>query len=278
MENESPLKKYTRQPKIYIDLPSKGKYYSNNVLYEDSYSNLAVFSMTANDEILYRTPDALINGQATAKNIQSCIPSILKPFSLVTLDVDALLLSIRLATYGPKMQIGQRCRKCNEENEYEVDISKYIEYLNRLEFDDSMMYNDFKINFVPLTYTDYTDLQKESVGYQRALSIQIPNIVDEDEKSKATDQILSSIAKMNMKSILLSINSIEVEGEVEKDKKAIYEFIESYDVDMFKAIKAHIDKQYEAWLLPEETVKCTACDAENKIRITIDQTDFFAKG
>ena len=83
---------------------------------------------------------------------------------------------------------------------------------------------------------------------------------------------------MNMKSILLSINSIEVEGEVEKDKKAIYEFIESYDVDMFKAIKAHIDKQYETWLLPEETVKCTACDAENKIRITIDQTDFFAKG
>ena len=278
MENESPLKKYTRQPKIYIDLPSKGKYYSNNVLYEDSYSNLAVFSMTANDEILYRTPDALINGQATAKNIQSCIPSILKPFNLVTLDVDALLLSIRLATYGPKMQIGQRCRKCNEENEYEVDISKYIEYLNRLEFDDSMMYNDFKINFVPLTYTNYTDLQKESVGYQRALSIQIPNIVDEDEKAKATDQILSSIAKMNMKSILLSINSIEVEGEVEKDKKAIYEFIESYDVDMFKAIKAHIDKQYETWLLPEETVKCTACDAENKIRITIDQTDFFAKG
>ena len=278
MENESPLKKYTRQPKIYIDLPSKGKYYSNNVLYEDSYSNLAVFSMTANDEILYRTPDALINGQATAKNIQSCIPSILKPFNLVTLDVDALLLSIRLATYGPKMQIGQRCRKCNEENEYEVDISKYIEYLNRLEFDDSITYNDFKINFVPLTYTDYTDLQKESVGYQRALSIQIPNIVDEDEKAKATDQILSSIAKMNMKSILLSINSIEVEGEVEKDKKAIYEFIESYDVDMFKAIKAHIDKQYETWLLPEETVKCTACDAENKIRITIDQTDFFAKG
>ena len=152
MENESPLKKYTRQPKIYIDLPSKGKYYSNNVLYEDSYSNLAVFSMTANDEILYRTPDALINGQATAKNIQSCIPSILKPFSLVTLDVDALLLSIRMATYGPKMQIGQRCKKCNEENEYEVDISKYIEYLNRLEFDDSITYNDFKINFVPLNF------------------------------------------------------------------------------------------------------------------------------
>ena len=39
MENESPLKKYSRQPKIYIDLPSKGKYYKNGVLYEDSATN-----------------------------------------------------------------------------------------------------------------------------------------------------------------------------------------------------------------------------------------------
>ena len=278
MENESPLKKYSRQPKIYIDLPSKGKYYNNGVLYEDSATNLAVFSMTANDEILYRTPDALINGEATANNIKSCIPAITKPFELVTLDIDALLLSIRLATYGSKMQVGQRCKKCNEENTYEIDITKYIDYMNRLEFVDSMMYKDFKINFVPMSYKDYTDLQKESVGYQRALSIQLPTITNEDEKAKFQDQILSSIAKMNMKTILLSINSVEVDGEIEKDKKAIYDFIESYDVEMLKAIKGHIDTQYNAWLLPEENVQCSSCEATDKIRITIDQTDFFAKG
>lgn len=278
MENESPLKKYARQPKIYIDLPSKGKYYNNGVLYEDSYSNLAVFSMTANDEILYRTPDALINGQATAKNIQSCIPAIQKPFDLVTLDVDALLLSIRMSTYGTKMTVGQRCLKCSEENQYEIDITRYIEYLNSLEFEDSFIYQDFKINFVPLTYTQYTDLQKESVGYQRALSIQLPKITNEDEKAKFQDQILTSIAKMNMKTILLSIDSIEVQGEVEKDKKEIYNFIESYDVDLFKNIKKHIDSQYKKWQLPEETVQCASCEAKGKVRITIDQTDFFVRG
>ena len=278
MENQSPLKKYARQPKIYIDLPSKGKYYNSGVLYEDSYSNLAVFSMTANDEILYRTPDALINGEATAKNIQSCIPSIVKPFDLVTLDVDALLLSIRMATYGPKMTVGQRCRKCNEENQYEIDITRYIEYLNAIEFEDSMMYENFKINFVPLTYTQYTDLQKESVGYQRALSIQLPKITNDNEKDKFQDQILTSIAKMNMKTILLSIHSIEVDGEIEQDKGEIYNWIESYDVDLFRSIKKHIDTQYQRWLLPEESVQCASCEATDKVRITIDQTDFFVKG
>lgn len=278
MENQSPLKKYARQPKIYIDLPSKGKYYNSGVMYEDSYSNLAVFSMTANDEILYRTPDALINGQATAKNIQSCIPSIQKPFDLVTLDVDALLLSIRMATYGPKMTVGQRCRKCSEENQYEIDITRYIEYLNAIEFEDSMIYENFKINFVPLTYTQYTDLQKESVGYQRALSIQLPKITNDNEKDKFQDQILTSIAKMNMKTILLSIHSIEVDGEIEQDKGEIYNWIESYDVDLFRSIKKHIDTQYQRWLLPEESVQCASCEATDKVRITIDQTDFFVKG
>ena len=74
MENESPLKKYSRQPKIYINLPSGGKFYNQDVLYGDTYTELAVYSMTANDEILYKTPDALINGRATAEAIKSCIP------------------------------------------------------------------------------------------------------------------------------------------------------------------------------------------------------------
>ena len=86
------------------------------------------------------------------------------------------------------------------------------------------------------------------------------------------------MAKMNIKSIFYSIQSIEVDGTIETDTKAIYEFVEGYDVEMFRAVKAHIDKQYNNWLLPEETVKCESCGAENKLRITVDQTDFFVRG
>lgn len=279
MENESPLKKFQRQPKIYIDLPSKGKYYkSPGILYEDSYTNLAVFSMTANDEILYKTPDALINGQATASNMQSCIPSILKPFDLVSIDVDAILLAIRMATYGSTMSVSQKCIHCGEENTYEVELQKYINHLNGLTFEDSLMYQDFKINVSPLTYQQYTDLQKESVGYQRAMSIQLPAIVEESERDKFRDKILREIAQLNLKTILLSLKSIDIEGETETDIKAIFDFIENYDVKMYQAIKDHINAQYEAWLLPVENVVCAACGKENQLRITVDQTDFFAKG
>jgi|TARA_R110001592_G_scaffold172738_1_gene411236 hypothetical protein len=278
MENESPLKKYSRQPKIYINLPSGGKFYNQDVLYGDTYTELAVYSMTANDEILYKTPDALINGRATAEAIKSCIPSVLKPFELVTLDVDAILLAMRLATQGQTMTVGRRCKHCQEDNQYDINIQKYIDYYNTLEFDSVVIYEDFKVNIIPLTYGQYTELQKESVGFQRALAVQLPKIEDQDEKDKAQDTILNGIARLNLKTILLSIESIEIEGNKETSKTAMVEFIENYDVNMFKAIKDHIDKQYRIWQLPLEKVSCAACNKENELRITVDQTDFFGRG
>ena len=99
MENESPLKKFQRQPKIYIDLPSKGKYYeSPGIMYENSYTNLAVFSMTANDEILYKTPDALINGQATASNMDAAksTPMVSRgPLSTAGSNTNKVLIAIK---------------------------------------------------------------------------------------------------------------------------------------------------------------------------------------
>jgi len=62
------LEKYKRQPKIYIDLPSKGVFYSDDVLDNGQFVSLPVFGMSAMDEIIFKTPDALFSGEATAQS------------------------------------------------------------------------------------------------------------------------------------------------------------------------------------------------------------------
>jgi len=57
------LEKYQRQPKLYIDLPSKGRWYPPNALAKSD--ELAIYSMTASDEIATKTPDALFSGNTT---------------------------------------------------------------------------------------------------------------------------------------------------------------------------------------------------------------------
>jgi len=99
-EKINPLAGYYRQPKIYLDLPSKGNYYTQGSLDVSEDGRYPVYAMTAKDELMYKTPDALMNGQATVEVIKSCIPSIKDPWKMPSLDVDACLVAIRIATYG----------------------------------------------------------------------------------------------------------------------------------------------------------------------------------
>jgi hypothetical protein len=77
--SNNPLTQYFRQPAVYVKLPSGGKYYSEGAIVMPANQELPVYPMTAIDEITYRTPDALFNGNAVVNVIKSCIPNIVDP-------------------------------------------------------------------------------------------------------------------------------------------------------------------------------------------------------
>lgn len=279
MENElSPLKKYRRQPKIYINLPSRGKYYGANVVNNSAFTEMPVFSMTANDEILFKTPDALINGQATAQNIRSCIPSILDPMNLVTLDIDHILLGIRMATYGPSLAITSKCKHCDHENKYDIDIQKILDYFNTLEYSDTLHIENFVVKIRPLTYREYTELQQRNTALTRALRVQAPKIKDETERAEFQNRTLQQIATIAVEFIFASIYSITVDGVEETNKLEIKEFLDDNDITFYNQIKKHIEAQVEKWNIPNQRVQCEECEKENTVVVRVDQSDFFVKG
>ena len=279
MENEtSPLKKYRRQPKIYINLPSRGKYYNTNVVNNDSFTELPVFSMTANDEILFKTPDALINGQATAQNIKSCIPSILDPMNLVTLDIDHILLGIRMATYGPSLSVTSKCKHCEHENKYDIDIQKILDYFNTLEYEDTISIENFVVKLKPLTYRQYTEMQQRNTALTRALRVQSSRIKDDKEKAEFQNRTLQQIATIAVEFIFSSIYSITVDGVEETNKSEIKEFLDDNDITFYNQIKKHIETQVDQWNIPNQRVQCEECEKENTVIVRVDQSDFFVKG
>ena len=73
-QDNNPLSGFMRQPKIYIKLPSGGAFWPRSSIDIPETGDLAVYSMTAKDEITFKTPDALLNGQAVVDVIHSCIP------------------------------------------------------------------------------------------------------------------------------------------------------------------------------------------------------------
>jgi hypothetical protein len=71
--NQNPLQQYFRQPKIFINLPSQG-IYSKEGSIQGEVNNMPVYGMTGMDEIIVKTPDALLSGESTVKVVQSCCP------------------------------------------------------------------------------------------------------------------------------------------------------------------------------------------------------------
>ena len=118
----NPLQKYFRQPKIYIKLPSNGKWYPNGSLEVTDNMEFPVYAMTARDELMFKTPDALLNGQSTVDVIQSCVPSIKNAWDVPTLDIDTLLVAIRIATYGEKLELTSKIPSTTLERKFDLDL------------------------------------------------------------------------------------------------------------------------------------------------------------
>lgn len=277
---ESPLKKYRRQPKLFIDLPSKGKHSPSGIVFNDVYTQMAVFSMTAADEILFKTPDALINGEATAKNISSCIPSIVDPWRIPTIDLDTILIAIRMATYGSSMRVNATCPHCKENNSYDIDLQKLLDYYSTLDYPDTIVIGEFVFKLKPLNYRQLTESRKTGVQLSRAINQQAPNIEDEDTRNIFIDDLLTKIAEEGVKIIFQTIDSVEVDGEIETDKNEIMEFLHNQDVSIFRAIRAHLEHNSKKWRTPTQAVVCgnEECAKEHKIALSLDQSDFFGIG
>ncbi len=114
VENSNPLNKYFRQPAVYVSLPTEGNY-PPTVLEKSQTGEIGVMPMTARDEIKFKTPDALMNGQGVVDVIQSCVPQIKDAWQISNYDLDTILIAIRIATYGETMDINFNVPITNEQ-------------------------------------------------------------------------------------------------------------------------------------------------------------------
>ena len=170
-KNTNPLQKYFRQPKIYLSLPSNGKYYPAGSLEISETGEYPVFPMTARDEIMIKTPDALLNGEATVAVIKSCIPAIKEPFNMPAMDLDACLIAIRIATYGEKMEVNINVPVTNEEKAFDLDLRVMLDQFTNVDYDSIVQMDDLSIELKPLTYQEFTTTSKATFDEQRIFNV-----------------------------------------------------------------------------------------------------------
>ena len=273
----NPLQQYFRQPKIYIKLPSQGNYSAPGTFVADT-NNLPVYGMTGMDEIIMKTPDSLLTGESIVQVIKSCCPGIANPWEITVLDTDLIFSAIRIATFGTQMGVTHTCPKCGTDNAYDIDLTKVIEHFSHCVYDNKIVLKDLVVKTQPLTYKQSTEFALRNFALQQQLA-QADQMTDREEQQKVINRLFLDLANMQNDLFWYSIESVEVGNTVVNEREFIREWVLNCDRDIFDKLKEQIEKNKDEWVTPMYNVVCenTECNAENKIKIDLDQSNFFVK-
>ena len=273
--SNNPLRQFFRQPSIYIRLPSQGRYWNSTAIVMPENGELPVYPMTAIDEISYRTPDALFNGQAVINVIQSCVPNIKDAGKIPNMDLNALMVAVRIASYGHALDINSTCTECKNEDEFSMDLRVILDSLRCPDYNETIDLGDLKITFKPSTYEEQNKSAMEQFERQKFLQQLGDGDFSEEERGRVLTESLKQITDLTMNLIGKSIAAIEVPGTVVTDSEQIKEFLRESDRNVFKQIRDHvINLTQEAQIKPVD-VECTECHHKYQQEINLDMTSFF---
>ena len=274
---ENPLEKYMRVPQIYITLPSGGKYWKPSAIAMPVNGDVPVHSMSSYDELVLKSPDALMNGQGVADVIQSCIKCIKDAWEMPVTDLDTCLIAIRIATYGESMEYSSACPECKEFNEYEIDLKEFLSLpVDLSAYDNPMQYETLTVKLKPRTFKDQNASNIEIFEQQRIVSVSQSDDLDTETKQKRFSDIFKKITELSLANVTGSIESITVDNQIINDKQVIKNFIENADLKVYKAIEKFHNLSMKA--VPDKTIhtECPECKHKYSVPFTFDQSNFFA--
>jgi hypothetical protein len=275
-QSNNPLKQFFRQPVIYLRLPSDGNFWDDKSLTMTQNRELPVYPMTAIDEITYRTPDALFNGQAVVDVIQSCVPAIKNAWNVPSVDINSILVAVRIASYGHAMEAGTTCPGCNKEDEFVLDLRTVLDQMRVPDYTETIKQGDLEITFRPITYEQQNHSNTEQFENQRLIRI-IPTSTEltDDEKLKRMTDVMKSITQLTIRALKHSIASIRTPNAIVTEPEFIEEYLTQCDRGVFEQIKERVIKLREDTELRPIKLKCPHCENEYEQPLSLDQASFF---
>jgi hypothetical protein len=276
--SNNPLAKHFRQPILYIKLPSQGRWYPAGTVDIPVTGDIPVYAMTAKDEITLKTPDALMNGSGTASVIASCCPSIKDPWKMPVVDLDTLLLAIRLATYGKELDFTATCPHCETEQEKTLDLTVLMGNIRPGDWATPLQVGDLSIGLRPHDYEHYNNNNQKSFDEQRLLKAIQRSDITEEEKNKQIEEIFSKMLSDTINQFAYSVEYIiTADGQKVANPAFIREFLNNCDKSVWDAIKGKLTaiKEQSTWNDIHLTCENPECGQDYVVPFVFEQTNFF---
>ena len=274
VNSNNPLQKHFRQPAVYLRLPAGGRFWDSKALEMPESMEIPVYPMTIKDEITIKTPDALMNGQGVVDVIHSCCPSIKNAWATPSVDLDAIFIAIRIASYGSSMDIDSICPHCGEENRHAVDLTQLLDRIQPPDY-APVEIDDLTFEFMPQNFKNYNDANLIVYEQQKLIAAITDSTLTDEEKVQQFNTIFPRLTDMNVGNIVNNILAINANGSRVTERHHVKEFIMNCDRKVFAQIKQTVDAFADSAKIKSLAAQCTACSGTYSQELTFDQANFF---
>jgi hypothetical protein len=268
----NPLLQRVRMPGQRFTLPSGGLFYTNGELDPSCVNGeLEVQPMTMVDDLVLKTPDKILNGDGMMEVIQRCVPQVLKPWELLSKDVDYLMACLRIVSYGSLVELSHVHDGCKQEfhnqagdlvemeRPYKVDISALLRKTIAIDPTtvDSVyvgtLSNGQVVHTKPMTFRMFINV----------MQLQL----------KDMSEVTANDSVHNLVNMLVDI-IVDVDGIT--DKSQIAEWLSIAPPSIIKELNSKLSSTFDWGTDLTDKVPCVDCGEMMELVVPIDPLSFFS--
>ena len=127
-------------------------------------------------------------------------------------DLDAILIALRIATYGNEMEFVSVCPHCGSKNEHTANLGHFLEQITCPDFATTVKIDKFEIFIKPQTYYDVNKSSLQTYEEQRLLSVVQNENMDEEVKIAKFNKLFRSVLNMTINSVAKNVAAIKTEA------------------------------------------------------------------
>ena len=277
--SNNPLQQYFRTPRVFVKLPSNGAYNKPEDIEFSASREVGICALTVIDQLLLKTPDALLNGETLLQVIKSCVPAIKNVKALTQPDINALVIGIRVASNGSKFEFDSFCPSCNHENKMEINLNRYLDSIETIEENKTIdLNNELIIHVRPYNFEQRNLQLLNEFDEKKALKIiEMNEEINETEKMASLSRHVNNMAMRTFDIVANSISKIVIKNSNTSvtDQNHISEFIKGISKEQAEAIMTAIKELNSSGVKKTAGLVCEKCSHEWEQEIDFDPTSFF---
>jgi hypothetical protein len=284
---ENPLKSFKRQPSSYLKLPSLGKWYTEADVETVAGGEIPIYGLSAIDDIMLNTPDAMLNGQALENVIKNCAPTIKNVKNLVIPDLESIFVAIKQASIDKGVHdIDRKCPKCDHANTFGLELANIIDAQTFVEQNDCSFVlqthaGDLEISVKPYVFElRQIYMQKEMEEKVLLRKIDDSNVeLDQFEKARIIGESVERLSLITFELVSKSITSIKIisTGEIITDQENIVDWLTDISKDQATKVMDTVSNLNKMGINKNITMICEECNHSWNDEIDLDPTSFFTK-